>query len=150
MEIYTKAREEDVATGGDGNEDAVEEHVEGSRIAPQPQLRVDDPLQDVDGAELFEVEAVLAKKGNKYLVKWLTFDDEAANSWITAGMFRGDEAKTLRNKFDEDLVADQQRKKAQRQNSEEQACVVMGEAGAFQFPILRLTPSGSRSSPFKA
>ena len=114
-------REEDVATGGEGNEDAVEEHVEGSMIAPQPQLRVDDPLQDVDGAELFEVEAVLAKKGNKYLVKWLTFDDEAANSWITAGMFRGDEAKALRNKFDEDLVADQQRKKAQRQNSEEQA-----------------------------
>ena len=83
---------------------------------------MDDPLQDVDGAELvFEVEAVLAKKGNKYLVKWLTFDDEAANSWITAGMFRGDEAKALRNKFDEDLVADQQRKKAQRQNSEDQA-----------------------------
>ena len=49
---------------------------------------------------------MLAKKGNKYLVKWLTFDDEA---------------KALRNKFDEDLVADQQRKKAQRQNSEEQA-----------------------------
>ena len=41
-------REEDVATGGDGNEDAVEEHVEGSMIAPQPQLRMDDPLQDVD------------------------------------------------------------------------------------------------------
>ena len=62
----------------------------------------------------------MAKKGNKYLVKWLTFDDEAANSWITAGMFRGDEAKALRKKFDDDLVADQQRKKAQRQNSEEQ------------------------------
>ena len=29
-------------------------------------------------------------------------------------------------------------------------CVVIGEADAFQFPILRLTPSGSRSSPFKA
>ena len=57
---------------------------------------------------------MLAKKGNKYLVKWLTFDDEAANSWITAGMFRGDEAKALRKKFDDDLVADQQRKKAQR------------------------------------
>ena len=82
---------------------------------------MDDPLQDVDGAELFKVEAVLKKKGNKYLVKsWLTFDDEAANSWITAGMFRGDEAKSLRNKFDKDLVADQKRKKAQRQNSEEQ------------------------------
>ena len=40
---------------------------------------------------------------------------------FTAGMFRGDEAKALRNKFDDDLVADQQRKKAQRQNLEEQA-----------------------------
>ena len=29
-------------------------------------------------------------------------------------------------------------------------CVVIGEADAFQFPILRLTPSGLRSSPFKA
>ena len=27
--------------------------------------------------------------------------------------------------------------------------LVIGEADAFQFPILRLTPSGSRSSPFK-
>ena len=29
-------REEDAATGDDGIEDAVEEHVEGSIIAPQP------------------------------------------------------------------------------------------------------------------
>ena len=39
--------------------------------------------------------------------------------WITAGMFRGDEAKALRDKFDDDWEADQQRKKAQRLDSEE-------------------------------
>ena len=55
-------REGEVATyarcnGYVGIGDAVEEHVEGA-IAPQPQLRLNDPLQDVDGAELFEVEAV--------------------------------------------------------------------------------------------
>ena len=42
--------------------------------------------------------------------------------WITAGMFRGDEAKALRDKLDDgDWEADQQRKKAQRLDSEEQA-----------------------------
>ena len=67
---------------------------------------------------------MLAKKGNNYLVKWLTYDDEAANSWITAGMFRGDEAKALRDKFDGDWEADQQRKKTQRLGSEEQAKIM--------------------------
>ena len=50
------------------------------------------------------------------------YDDEASNSWITAGMFRGDEAKALRDKFDGDFDADQQRKRARRLVvSEEQA-----------------------------
>ena len=44
---------------------------------------------------------------------------------LTVGLWQGCFAemrpKALRNKFDEDLVADKQRKKAQRQNSEEQA-----------------------------
>ena len=115
-------RDGDVAFGGDDIGNAVEEHVEGS-IAPQPQLRLNDPLQNVDGAELFELEQFWRRRAtHKYLVKRLTYDDEASNSWITAGMFCGDVAKALRNKFDEDFEADQQRKKARRRLVSEEHC----------------------------
>ena len=48
-------------------------------------------------------------------------DDKSVGGEHTAGMFRGDVAKALRDKFDGDFEADQQEIKAQRLVSEEKA-----------------------------